>query len=138
MSDLTARVQRAIAEHAPDLILVLDPATGDSDDAQVGRAVCLAAEPVWVPVAARTIHDAHGSWLIELGDQTDQARAVQRAAARAHASQSEALRDVLAGLDRLRSHEQLRWLLPHPVAPRRVIAPRASVERRQQAASASV
>jgi N-acetylglucosamine malate deacetylase 2 len=136
MSDLTARVQRAIAEHAPDLILVPDPATGDCGDAQVAQAACLAAEPVWVPVAARTIHGAHGSWLVELGDQTHAARAVQRSAARAHASQSEALRDVLAGLDRLGSHEQLRWLLPPAVAPRRVIALRASVECRDQAASA--
>jgi LmbE family N-acetylglucosaminyl deacetylase len=128
MSDLTARVQRAIAEYAPDLILVLDPAPGDSDDAQVNRAVCLAAESAGVPVAARTIRGAHGSWLVDLGDQTDAARTVQRSAARAHASQSEALRDALAGLDRLDSHEQLRWLLPVAVAPRRVTTPRVSVE----------
>ena len=128
MSDLTARVRRAIAEHAPDLILVPDPATGDCDDAYVARAVCLAAQPAGVPVAARTTSGGHGGWLVVLGDQTDAARAVQRSAVRAHASQSEALPDLLAGLDRLGSHEQLRWLHPATVAPR-LIAPRFSVER---------
>ena len=49
--DLTARVQRAIADYHPDLILVPDPATGDCDDAQVARAVCLAAQSAGVPVA---------------------------------------------------------------------------------------
>jgi LmbE family N-acetylglucosaminyl deacetylase len=136
ISDLTARVQRAITEHAPDLILVLDPATGDCDDAEVARAVCLAAEPAGVPVAARTIHGAIGSWLVELGDQAEAARAVQRSAVRAHVSQSEALPDVLAGLDRLSSHEQLRWLLHPEVAPLRVIEPRASLEGCREAASA--
>jgi LmbE family N-acetylglucosaminyl deacetylase len=131
MSDLTARVQRAIAEHAPDLILVLDPASGDCDDAQVAQAACLAAEPAGVPVAARTIHGVHGAWLVELGDQADAARAVQRSAARAHASQSDVLHWVFADLDRLGSHEQLRWLLPPAVAPLFVRTPRASVESRR-------
>jgi LmbE family N-acetylglucosaminyl deacetylase len=138
MPDLAARVHRAIAEHAPDLVLVLDPATGDSDDAQVGRAVCLAAESAGVPVVARTIRGVHGSWVVELGDQADAARTAQRSAVRAHASQSEALRDALVGLDGLGSHEQLRWLLPTAVAPRRVTAPRSSVEDRHQAGSALV
>ena len=128
MSDLSARVQRAIAEQAPDLILVLDPATGDSDDIQVARAVCLAAQEAGVPVAARTIRGARGGWPVELADQKEAARAVQCSAARAHASQSEALPEVLAGLDLLGSHEQLRWLLPITAAPRRVIAPRASAD----------
>jgi N-acetylglucosamine malate deacetylase 2 len=128
MSDLTARVQRAIAEHAPDLILVLDPATGDCDDAQVAQAVCLAAQPAGVPVAARTIHGAQGGWLIELGDQADAARAVQRSAVRAHASQSEALPEVLSSPDHFGSHEQLRWLRTAAAAPQ-VIVPRAVVER---------
>jgi N-acetylglucosamine malate deacetylase 2 len=134
MSDLIGRVQRAIAEHAPDLILVQDPAaTCDSDDARVARAVCLAAEQAGVPVVART---SRGGWLVELGDQTDAARAVQRSAVRAHASQSEALRDVLAGLSHLGSHEQLGWLCPTAVAPRPPVAPCISVERRHEAASA--
>ena len=136
MSDLTARIQRAIAEHAPDLILVLDPAAGDCDDAAVARAVSLAAEPAGVPVAARTMPGAQDGWLVELGAMTEAARAGQRSAARAHASQADALPDVLAGLDRLGSHEQLRWLLHPAVAPPRVTGPRASVEGRHQAASA--
>jgi len=138
MPDLTVRVQRAITEHAPDLILVLDPATGDSDDAQVARAVCVAAEHVRVPVAARTIRGTHGSWPVELGDQADTARAVQRSAARAHASQSEALPGVFAGLDRLGSREQLRWLLPTAAPSRRVMASPAPVQVRHEAASALV
>jgi LmbE family N-acetylglucosaminyl deacetylase len=129
MSDLTVRVQRAIAEHAPDVILVLDPATGDCDDAQVAQAVCLAAEPAGVPVAARTTHGGRGGWLVELGDQTDAARAVQRSAVRAHASQSDALPEVLLGLEGLGSREQLRWLAPLRSQPV-VIVPRASVESR--------
>ena len=54
MRDLAERVRRAIAEHAPDLILVLDPVAGNSDDARVARAVSLAARPVGVPVVAHT------------------------------------------------------------------------------------
>ena len=118
--DLRARVQRAIAEHTPDLILVLDPA-GDPHDAQVAEAVCLAAGPAGVPVAARTMPGASASWLVELGAETDVARDVQRAAARAHASQSETLPQVLASLDSFSGQEQLRWLLPaliRPPAPR--------------------
>jgi N-acetylglucosamine malate deacetylase 2 len=138
ISDLTARVQRAIAEQAPDLILVLDPAAGDCDDAQVALAACLAAESAGVPVAARTIHGAHGGWRVELGDQIDAARAVQRSAARAHASQSEALPEVLAGLDSRGSHEQLRWLLAPAVAPERMVVPRITVEGCREAAPALV
>jgi hypothetical protein len=138
MSDLTARVQRAIAEYAPDLILVLDPATGDCDDAQVARAACLAAESAGVPVAARTIHGAHGCWQVELRDQTDAARAVQRSAARAHASQSEVLPEVFTRLDGLGSHEQLRWLLAPSIAPQRVITPRFAVEACREAVPALV
>jgi len=117
LPDLTERVQRAITEHAPDLILVLDPAAGNSDDAQVARAVALAAGPAGVPVAARTMPGAEGGWLVELGAETDVAREVQRAAARAHASQSEALPEVLRGLDSLTGLEQLRWLLPAAIRP---------------------
>jgi N-acetylglucosamine malate deacetylase 2 len=131
LSDLTARIQRAIDEHAPDLILVADPTAGDSDDAQVAAAVCQAARRAGVPVAARTIQGAGGGWSVEFGHQAVAARAAQCAAARAHGSQSEALPEVLAGLDRLGSHEELRWLLPVPVPSRQVIAPRAVVERRQ-------
>jgi len=122
MPDLRGRIQRAIAEYTPDLILVLDPA-GDPDDAQVAEAVCLAAGPAGVPVAARTVPGASASWLVELGPETDAARDVQRAAARAHASQSETLPQALASLDSLSGQEQLRWLLPAAIRPP---APRAA------------
>jgi LmbE family N-acetylglucosaminyl deacetylase len=117
MADLTERVRRAIAEYAPDLVLVLDPAGGNSDDAQVARAVSLAAGPAGVPVAARTMPGASGGWLVELGAETDVAREVQRAAARAHASQSEALPEVLRSLDSYSGQEQLRWLVPAAIRP---------------------
>jgi LmbE family N-acetylglucosaminyl deacetylase len=123
LPDLTERVERAIAAHAPDLILVLDPAAGDPDDAQVARAACLAAGSAGVPVVARTMPGAHGSWLVELGAEADAARAVQRSAARAHASQSEALPKVLRCIDGLSGGEHLRWLVPtaiRPAAPRAV------------------
>jgi len=128
MPQLTERVQRAIAEHAPDLILVLDPATGNCDDAQVARAVCLAAGPAGVPVAARTTPGADGDWLVELGSLSDAARAVQRSAVRAHASQAEGLPEVLSGLDSHGSGEHLRWLRPDAVEAALVIAPRFSVD----------
>jgi N-acetylglucosamine malate deacetylase 2 len=122
MPDLRARVRRAIAENAPDLILVLDPA-GDPDDAQVAQAVRLAAGPAGVPVAARTMHGASGSGLVELGAEAGVARDVQRAATRAHASQSEALPWALACLDGPGGRERLRWLVP---AASRAPAPRAA------------
>ena len=120
---LTERIRRAIAEYAPDLILVLDPAAGTCDDAQVARAVSLAAGPAGVPVAARTTPGASGSWLVELGAEAHVAREVQRAATRAHASQSEALPGELRSLDGLDGHEHLRWLVHAAIRPP---APRAA------------
>jgi N-acetylglucosamine malate deacetylase 2 len=131
MPDLTERVRRAIAEYVPDLILVLDPAAGDSEDAYVARAVSLAARATGVPVAARTMPGAIGGWLVELGADSDVVREVQRAAARAHASQSETLPEVLAGLDSFGDREQLRWLVPaaiRPPLPRAVEQPRSTNE----------
>ena len=113
--ELAQRVQRAIAQHDPDLILVPDPA-GDPDDARVACAVCQAAGQAEVPVAARTTPDASGSWPVELGSGTETARAVQRCAAKVHASQSEALPEILRTLDGLSSREHLRWLLPAPAS----------------------
>jgi LmbE family N-acetylglucosaminyl deacetylase len=121
--DLAERVGRAIAEHAPDLVLVVDPAAGNPDDAYVARAVSLAAGSAGVPVAARTVPGASGGWPVELGPETGIAREVQRAAARAHASQSETLPEVLASVDSSGGREQLRWLVPaaiRPPAPRTV------------------
>jgi N-acetylglucosamine malate deacetylase 2 len=122
LPDLRTRIGRAIAEYTPDLILVVDPA-GDPDDAQVAQAVCLAAGPPGVPVAARTMPGTSASWFVELGPETDVARDVQRAAARAHASQSETLPSVLASLNGFSGREQLRWLVPEEI---RLPAPRAA------------
>jgi N-acetylglucosamine malate deacetylase 2 len=122
MPELADRVRRAIAEHAPDLILVVDPAAGDSDDAYVASAVSFAAGSAGVLVAARTMPGASGGWAVELGRETGVAREVQRAAARAHASQSETLPEVLARVDSFGGREQLRWLVPAAVRPP---APRA-------------
>ncbi|HUB39511.1 MAG TPA: PIG-L family deacetylase [Streptosporangiaceae bacterium] len=117
MPELTERVRRAITEHAPDLILVLDPVAGDCDDARVARAVSLAARPAGVAVAGRTMPGARDGWLVELGGEADVAREVQRAAARAHASQSEVLPRELRRLDSLGGQEQLRWLVPAAIRP---------------------
>ena len=44
--ELTEKVRRAIRRHAPDLLLVADPAAaGDPDDARAAKAACLAARP---------------------------------------------------------------------------------------------
>lgn len=126
--DLTERVQRAITEHAPDLLLVVDPSVGDADDAQVARAACLAAETAGVPVAARTWLGAHSSWRVGLGPEADAARAVQRSAVAAHASQADALPEVRRRVDSLGSEEQLRWLLaPEPGPDAGTLVPRPRV-----------
>jgi len=109
--ELTERVQRAITEHTPDLILVVDPAIGDADDAEVARAACMAAESAGVPVAARTWLGARSGWRVGLGSDAAAARAVQRSAVAAHASQADALPEVQRRLDFLGDQEQLRWLL---------------------------
>jgi N-acetylglucosamine malate deacetylase 2 len=108
--DVTERVQRAITEHAPDLILVVDPAVGDADDAEVARAACLAAESAGVPVVARTWPGARGSWRVGLGSDASIARAAQRSAVAAHASQADGFAEIRRRLDRLGDEEQLRWL----------------------------
>src|SRR5260370_165615 len=89
---LTERVRRVIREHAPDLLLVVDPAaSGDPDDARVAQAACLAAQTVSLPVAARMAPGARGGWLADLGAEAAAARAVHRTALAPHASQSPAL-----------------------------------------------
>ncbi len=126
--DLTERVQRAITEHVPDLILVVDPAAGDADDAEVARAACLAAESAGVPVVARTWPGASGGWRVGLGSEAAAARAVQRSAVAAHASQADGLAEIRGRLDRLGDEEQLRWLrAAEPDPDGRVLVPRRRV-----------
>ena len=110
---VTERIRRVIREHAPDLLLVVDPAAaGDPDDAQVAKAACLAAEPAGLPVLARALPGARTGWVIELGADALAARAIQRCAAGAYVSQSAAGPQVRRGLDLLGSREWLRWLVP--------------------------
>jgi LmbE family N-acetylglucosaminyl deacetylase len=122
-ADLTERVRRAIGQHATDLLLVIDPA-GDPDDTAVAMAACAAAHRAGLSVVARatTIRagtESDGAWTIDLGDEAATARAIQKSAAAAHASQSAALRDLADRLDRLDGREQLRWLIaPHRTTPR--------------------
>lgn len=108
-AELTERIRRAIREHAPDLLLVIDPAAGDPDGTVVAAATGAAASQAGVPVVACTVADARGAWLINLGADAETARAIQRSATAAHASQSEALPLVLA---RLAAQDYLRWLVP--------------------------
>jgi LmbE family N-acetylglucosaminyl deacetylase len=125
---LAERVQRAITEHAPDLLLVVDPAVGDSDDAQVARAACLTAGSAGVSVAARTWPGARSGFRVALGPEAAAARAVQRSAAAAHASQAEALPEIRRRLDRLGDEEQMRWLLaPESRTDTQVLIPRRRV-----------
>lgn len=113
VSALTERVRRAIRRHAPDLLLVVDPAAAaDPDDARVAEAACLAAEPAGLPVLERCLPGTRSGWVIELGADAAAARAIQRCAAEAHASQSEAWPQVLRRLDLLGRRERLRWLIP--------------------------
>jgi len=113
-AELTERVRRAIREHAADLLLVIDPAAGDPDDVAVAAAACAAARQSGVPVAARTVPGARGAWMIDLGAEAGTARAIQKSAAAAHASQSGGLPLLTRRLDRLDGRERLRWLVsPH-------------------------
>jgi N-acetylglucosamine malate deacetylase 2 len=110
---LTERVRQVIREHAPDLLLVVDPAAaGDPDDARVAQAACLTGEPAALPVAARVAPGARGGWPVDLGADAAVARAVQRSAVAAHASQSAALPRLCSRPGVPSSQERLRWLVP--------------------------
>jgi N-acetylglucosamine malate deacetylase 2 len=108
---LAARVRSMIREHAPDLLLVVDPAaSGDADDARVAKAACLAAESAGLLVAARTAPGARGSWPLELGADATVGRAIQLSAVAAHTSQSAGLARLRQRLDLQTGPERLRWL----------------------------
>ena len=128
--ELTERVRRAIRWQAPDLLLVVDPAAaGDPDDARAAKAACLAAEPAGLPVLARSLPGARGGWVTELGADAAAARAIQRCAAGAHASQSAAGPQVLRRLDLLGHRERLRWLIPPAPDSRAGQEPAAAASR---------
>ena len=119
-ADLAGRIRRAIAQHSPELVVVIAPEAGDKGDAAVARAAIAAAARAGVPVLAHTRPDAPGTWTVDLGPDTPTARAIQRAAVAAHTSQSESLPRLMRRLDLLDGRETLRWLLfPRPVPGQR-------------------
>jgi N-acetylglucosamine malate deacetylase 2 len=120
MADLTERIQRAVTEYSADLILVVAPETGDIGDAAVARAATAAALRAGVPVAGRTRQGVSGAWMLDLGADTETARAIQKSAASVHATQADALPELIRRLDRLGRVEALRWL----VSPARIPAQR--------------
>lgn len=110
-ADLTERIDRAIGQYNPDLLLVIAPEAGDSGDGAVARAATAAAKRAGLPVVGRTRAGAPGAWTISLGDNVEITRAVQHSAVAAHASQSELLPTVIERLDLLEDEETVRWLL---------------------------
>jgi LmbE family N-acetylglucosaminyl deacetylase len=121
-SDLAERILQAAGEYAADLVLVVAPETGDLADVAVARASAAAALRVGVPLAGRTRPGVSGAWMLDLGADAEIARAIQKSAAAAHATQAEALPELLSRVDKLDSVEALRWL----VSPARVPGPRVS------------
>jgi len=119
VSELTGRVRQAIRQYSADLVLVIAPEAGDCDDIAVARATAAAAAQAGVPVVARTWPGAPGAWAIDLGPDAGTARAIQKSAAAAHASQSDALPVQLRRMDLLDDHETVRWLLFGQLVPPR-------------------
>jgi N-acetylglucosamine malate deacetylase 2 len=122
-SELAGRIQHAISEYSADLALVVAPETGDIGDAAVARAARAAALQAGVPLAARTRPGVSGAWMVDLGAEAEVARAIQKAAAAAHATQSEALPEVISRLDQLGSMETLRWLVSPAQVPGQRLVP---------------
>jgi len=114
--DLAERIRRAIEQYSADLVLVVAPETGDIGDAAVARAATTAALQAGVPVAARTRPGVSGAWMLDLGPDADVARAIQKSAAAAHATQAEALPELISQLNQLGRVETVRWL----VSPARI------------------
>jgi LmbE family N-acetylglucosaminyl deacetylase len=108
--ELADRIGRAIRERSADMVLVIATEAGDRDDAAVVRAAKAAASAAGVSTIAHTRPGVPGAWTLDLGADTETARAIQKAAAAAHASQSEALPALIRRLDLLGSGETLRWL----------------------------
>ena len=144
IAELTERVQREIRTHAPDLLLLVDPAAGSPDDTVLAKAACSAAAQAGLPAVARTAPSTRSGWLIDLGAETTAARATQRSAAAAHTSQSEALPEIQRRLDLLGSNEQLCWLIPPrpdgeaaPPGPQSYLRPGVPAGKHAHAASAA-
>jgi hypothetical protein len=102
------------------MLLVVAPEAGDRADTAVALATQAAAAAAGVPVVASTRRGTRGAWTLDLGADTETARAIQKSAAAAHASQSEALPALIGRLDLLGSFETLRWLpLPQQIPAQR-------------------
>jgi N-acetylglucosamine malate deacetylase 2 len=110
-AELAERITRAIGQRSADMLLVVAPEAGDRADAAVARAAQAAAAAAGVPVVASTRPGVRGAWTVDLGADTETVRAIQKSAAAAHGSQSEALPALVRRLDLLGSGETLRWLL---------------------------
>ncbi len=114
-AELSGRIRRAIRQYSADLLVVTAPEAGDGDDIAVARAAAAAAAQLGLPVLARTRLGTPGAWTIDLGADAATARAIQKSAAAAHSSQSQALPALMRRLDALDGREALRWLLfPQP------------------------
>lgn len=120
-AELTERIGRAIREHEADMVVVVAPEAGDSEDLAVAQATSVAAARAGVPLVSRTSHDAPASWPVPLGESVEIIRAIQHSAVAVHASQPDLLTAVLERLDLLEDTESLRWLR----CPRRVPAQRS-------------
>jgi N-acetylglucosamine malate deacetylase 2 len=110
MAELTERVWRVIRQQPVDLLLVIDPETGGPDEGAVAVATCAAAVRAGLPVVASTRPASDDAWEINLGPDAPMARAIQKAAAAAHASQADALPGLVRRLDLRHGREHLRWL----------------------------
>lgn len=111
IADLTQLVRHAIRRHSADLVLVIAPEADDPDDIAAALAACAAGRQAGIPVVARAESRARGTWLIDLGADTATVRAIQKSAAAAHRSQSQALPELIRRLDLLDGREALRWLV---------------------------
>jgi N-acetylglucosamine malate deacetylase 2 len=110
--ELAELVGREIRRHSADLVIIIDPVTDDSDEAVVAGAARAAAAQAGVPTVVRMTLGTGSGRVITLGPEATMARAVQRSAAAAHASQAEALPEVERRLRLMGDHEILRWLAP--------------------------
>jgi N-acetylglucosamine malate deacetylase 2 len=108
---LADRVSRAITDQCADLLVVSEPAESGLDEAVVAMAAVAAARQARVPAVARTVSTVRGGWQVDLGGHAAEARAAQRSAVAAHASQSGALADLAFRLRLLGRSEWLRWLV---------------------------
>jgi LmbE family N-acetylglucosaminyl deacetylase len=122
-TDLAERIKRAVREYSADLVLVVAPETGDIADAAVSRAATAAALQTGLPAAARTRPGVSGSWMLDLGADAEVARAIQKSAAAAHATQEETFPALMSHLDQLGTVETLRWLVSPARVPRQRGAP---------------